>query len=139
MSMKKIAFLLGLACYCLPIHAQKINLPAESVKTLLCKKWEVSYVLNGTMRIDMPPGVPVMNYEFKKDNTFLLSDSKSNEVHKGTWVYDPTKKTITMIVIGGATTAVTKLNETELRITADMTAATPSDPTAITMICKIKG
>ena len=90
--MKQTTFLLCLIYCSLSIHAQKIDIPKDSVKTLLCRKWEAAYTLMGTMRIDMSPSAPVMMFEFKKDNSFTISNDKAGGNTKGIWAFDQTNE-----------------------------------------------
>jgi hypothetical protein len=121
------------------LYAQKINLPMDSLQTLLCSKWEASYALMGSMRIDMKPEAPKMSFEFKKDKTFILTNDKSPDSSGGTWAYDPNKKLIKLIVSGKSNMSIVSLKADELSLIVDTKAATPDDPTPITLVCKIKG
>ena len=75
-------------------------MPADNVSALLCKQWEMSYTLLGDQKVDMSTSPGHVYYDFKPDNTFLISDNRSSKKTKGTWTYDPQKKIILLVVNG---------------------------------------
>jgi hypothetical protein len=121
------------------IYAQKISLPMDSLQTLLCSKWETSYALEGSMRIDMAPGAPKMTLEFRKDKTFISTSDKSTEISRGTWAYDANKQLIKLTINGKSIMSIVSLTADELSMVVDTKAATPDDPTLLTVVYKIKG
>ncbi|HVW12261.1 MAG TPA: hypothetical protein VHB54_00470, partial [Mucilaginibacter sp.] len=52
--------------------AQSINLPADTVTKLLCKKWEIDYAVFQGQKIVMPSSTPKVYMEFYKDGTFSI-------------------------------------------------------------------
>jgi len=119
--------------------SQTINLPADSVSLLLCKKWGSDYAFIGSLKISKAPGATDINYEFNKDQTFLLTTSKSKEKTKGTWSYDSKKKIIKLTVNGRSNTSIVSLKEDELVMLIDTKKATPDEPRAIKLFYKVKG
>lgn len=118
------------------LFAQDISMPADSIQTLLCKKWEVAYAEMGGMRIGRMPGAEEINYEFKKDKTFILSNKDEKEKKKGNWSYDSKKKLIKLTLDGRNISNVISLKENELVMTVDTN--TPSDPDPIRMVYKVR-
>src|SRR5580704_3753927 len=114
------------------MYAQKISLPMDSLQTLLFSKWEASYALMGSMRIDMKPEAPKMSFEFRQDKTFILTNDKSPDITRGTWAYDANKKLIKLTVNGSSNMSIVSLKEDELSMVVDTKAASPDDPTPIT-------
>ena len=92
--MKKIFFacILTLLLSGTQSFGQTINLSADSITTLLCKKWEVDYAIMGNMKIGRMPGATEINFEFNKDKTFLMTSTDPTDKTKGTWAYDTKKK-----------------------------------------------
>ncbi len=120
--------------------AQTINLSADSISTLLCKKWEVNYAIMGGMKIGHPSDAAEINLEFNKDKTFLMTsnDSKEKNKEKGTWVYDTKKKTIKLFLNGKNNATIISLKEEELIMLMDTKEATPNDPMELKIVYKIK-
>ena len=112
----------------------------DSLQTLLCSKWEVSYALMGSRRIDMTPNAPKMTFEFRKDKTFTVTNDQSPDISGGTWAYDANKKLIKLTVNGNSKMSIVSLKADELSMVVDTKALTPDDPTTIlTVVYKIKG
>jgi len=117
---------------------QGINLSMDSITTLLCKKWEVDYSILGDMKLGRGPGAPEINYEFKKDKTYLATSDDPKDNTKGTWSYDPKKKIIKLIQNGKSRMSIISLKEEELIMLADTSEATPDDTMNIKLVFKIK-
>ncbi len=117
--------------------SQTISLPADSISTLLCKKWEVDYAMMGGMKIGKLPGAPEMNYEFSKDKTFMMTSNDPKDKKKGTWFYDSKKKLIKLTVDGKVTTTIISLKDEELIMLVDTKEVTPDDPSAIQLVYKV--
>lgn len=128
--------IIALICSSHTSFSQSINIPADSVTHLLCKKWEMDYVIDDGMKISRPPGAPEMNYEFNKDKTFVFTGNGNSTKVKGTWSYDPGKKLIKLTLNGRSNTSIISLTNDQLEMLMDTKAATPSDPTPIQMFCK---
>ena len=109
----------------------------DSVTSLLFKKWEVDYIVEGG-RIDRAPETPGINLEFKKDKTVIITSTGESNAIKGTWNFEPKKKLIRLSVSGDKSMTVVSLKETEMTIVIDMKEAMPSDPTPLRMVCKPK-
>jgi hypothetical protein len=117
---------------------QTINLAADSITTLLCKKWEVDYAMMGGMKIGRMPGAAEINYEFIKDKTFLITNKDAKDKTKGTWNYDTKKKIITLIINGNSKSTIISLKDGEFVMLVDTKQATPDDPMEIKTVYKIK-
>jgi hypothetical protein len=120
------------------LFSQSIDLPADSVTTLLCKKWEVNYALIGNMKISSIPGATEIIYEFNKDKTFLMTSNDAKDKTKGDWSYDEERKIIKLNINGKNSTSIISLKEGEFVMLADTKEATPDDPMAIKLVYKIK-
>jgi hypothetical protein len=128
--------IIALLCTGYTSYSQSINIPADNVTNLLCKKWEMDYVIANGMKISSMPGAPEMNYEFNKDKTFVLTSNSTSTKLKGTWSYDQSKKLIKLTLNGQSNTSVIALKDDQLEIIVDTKAATPDDPTLIHMFYK---
>ena len=117
---------------------QSINLSIDSITTLLCKKWEVDYSILGDMKLGKAPGAPEINYEFKKDKTYLVTSDDPKDNTKGTWTHDSKKKLIKLIQNGKSRMSVISLKEDELIMLADTSEAIPDDSMNIKLVFKIK-
>ena len=117
---------------------QKIELSIDRITTLLCKKWEVDYVILGDMKLGRAQGATEINYEFKKDKTYLATSKDPKENIKGTWSFDSKKKIIKLIQNGKSRMSIISLKEEELIMLADTSEATPNDPMEIKLVYKIK-
>jgi len=118
--------------------SQTIDLSADSIAVLLCKKWEADYVLMGNMKITPKPGAAQINYQFNKDKTFLLTISKKKETTNGTWVFDSKKKIIKLTVNGKPNSSIISLKEKEMIMLVDTKEATPDDPMQLKAVYKVK-
>lgn len=140
MFMKKIAVIVCTPFLLLTLRSQGQNiiLSNDSITKLLCKKWEVDYAMMGNEKIGRGPGAPEINYEFKKDKTYLATSNDPKDNIKGTWSYDPKKKLIKLIQNGKSNMSIISLKEEELIMLADFGDVTPDDPMAIKLVYKIK-
>jgi hypothetical protein len=68
----------------------------------------------GGLKIGKLPGAPEINYEFKKDNTFILTSSDPAENGKGSWIYDVKKKIIKLTINGQENTSIVSLKRMSL-------------------------
>jgi len=118
--------------------SQTIDMSADSIATLLCKKWEVNYAMMGNMKIGRMPGAAEIIYEFNKDKTFLLTSNDPKKKTKGTWVYDTKKKLIKLTVNGKSNTNIISLKEGELTMLANTKEATPDAPMELKLVYKVK-
>jgi hypothetical protein len=105
----------------------------DSVKLLLCKQWEMNYILLGGAKIAATPGQHLY-YDFKPDNTFLISDSPATAKSAGTWSFDPKKKLI-VLMINGKHDFITSLKVGECVQLVQTEKGTPETK----MVFKIKG
>jgi hypothetical protein len=130
--------IIALICSSHTSFSQSINIPADSVTNLLCKKWEMDYVIANGMKIGRMPGAAEMNYEFNKDKTFVLTGNSSGNSTKtkGTWSYDPSKKLIKLTLNGRSNISIISLTNDQFEMLVDTKAATPDDPTPIQMFYK---
>jgi hypothetical protein len=117
--------------------SQNINIPADSVTNLLCKKWEMDYAMMGGMKIGKMPGATESNYEFKKDKTFILTSNNNSPAGKGTWSYDQSKKLIRLTINGKSNVSIISLKADQLELLADTKDATPDDPMPINIFYKL--
>jgi len=76
------------------IFGQDIDLPTDRLQALLCKKWEIDYVLMGGMRITRKPDATDITYNFSKDKTFTTSRNGGLKNNKDTWYYDEKKNSL---------------------------------------------
>jgi hypothetical protein len=138
--MKKAIYLISIVFLLQGIksNGQSINLSMDSITTLLCKKWEVDYAIMGNEKIGRGPGAPEINYEFKKDKTYLATTNDPKDNIKGTWSYDAKKKIIKLIEKGKTNMSIISLKQGELVMLADLSDVTPDDPMAIKLVYKIK-
>jgi len=123
------------------VFAQNITTPKDSIDKYLCKSWETDYSMLGGMKIMPMPGAPTINYEFKKDKTFISLDNKGTVINKGTWLFDPKKKVINIKNDNGINNKViVSLNASELIILlTDTKETTPDDPSEVKLVLKAKG
>jgi hypothetical protein len=137
--MKKFVSFSVLLCFMSSIRclAQEINLPADSITTLLCKKFEVSYMLVGDAKVEPMPAAK-MDFEFRKDKTFSITKSGDKSQTQGNWEYDKAKKMIKLVVNGVNRMKVIDLRVDRLTLKIDTKEATPDDPMEMTMVCKVK-
>ncbi|MDI3322119.1 lipocalin-like domain-containing protein [Pinibacter soli] len=135
--MKKILTILTLLLFFANIKSfsQTINLSADSVTALLCKKWEVSYVITGNTKIEKPSDMGNISYEFSKDKTFVLTSDKDKI--KGTWLYDPKLKSIKLAVGKEMNMSISSLKKTEFIVIASPANAAP-DSEKLKLVCTAK-
>src|SRR3984893_2370143 len=122
--MKKLHFLFVLSVFTTTCATAQITLPVDSIPSTLCKKWTVSYALMGDTRIDMQTGAQAMDFDFKRDQTVMISAGPNDPKTKGTWAYNAATKTIKLTINGQSRGAVTKLQADQLIITFDTKDAT---------------
>ena len=140
--MKKSIFLVALSLSCCSgiLYAQKIDMPIDSVRILLCRKWTPSFEYVGNTRKDIEPGEVYMDLEFKQDGVFLYSGSHPNQVGgKGTWSYDPQKKSIQLVFDDNTRSSISSLTQNVMMMGVDMKEASPGQPGWIKIVYKIKG
>lgn len=124
----RIVFSCLFVCIIYTAQSQTIDLPLDSVKTVLCKRWEVDYSLMGTMKISRTAGAPEFNYEFFKDQTFLLTSNDPKEREKGKWIYDPKKKLIQLSFTDRNPGDLIALSKNELIMRLNLEKDNPQKP-----------
>jgi hypothetical protein len=122
--------------HCSKAVSQTINLPLDSVKILLCKKWQMDYFLLGSSRAEILPGTPESNYEFEKDGTFIETKSDNSRGDRGTWSYDSGKKLILLIGSRNDSSKITSLKEGELIFLADIVRSAVNNPPTVQIFYK---
>jgi hypothetical protein len=110
------------------LFGQTITMPLDSVKGLLCKKWDFDYALIGEEKMGAAPGAPVMNFEFRKDGTALVTSVGLEKGLEATWAYDAGKKLIRIAVNKQNRMTITNLKQNELILKPDLPNASPDDP-----------
>ncbi len=133
--MKKFiyVFVITLMAFQTRTSAQNMHLPADSVTTLLCKKWEIDYALIEGKKVDLPPSTPKAYIEFYKDATFSFTSNEPTFIEKGTWEYDTTKGTIFMIVEGKYRKEIISLTKYQFATYSDDPASGPTNSSKISL------
>ena len=111
------------------LFGQDIDMSADAVKGLLCRKWELNYGIVSGERIGPAPGAPTMSYEFKTDGSVVITINGQNNHLQGTWAYDAGNKWIKVAVNKQKRLTITSLKQDELVMLTDMKDVTPNDPT----------
>ena len=119
------------------LFGQAVDMPLDSVKQLLCKKWVFEYGVLGGQKIGAIPGAETMNFEFKKDGTVLVTSTGLKKPLPGTWIYDAAKKLVRVRTDKQNRTTITSLKKTEMVLQIDTKDVTPSDPTPATFVYKV--
>ncbi len=93
----------------MPLTAQ-IGIPSDSIKTVLCQKWNFKAIIMGGQRLtNMDESV---TYEFISEGTFKRVSSKG-KLENGAWAYKPDQK-IVLLKIKKTTLHIPSLSSTEL-------------------------
>jgi hypothetical protein len=126
--MKKniIAISICLIAFNLTSLGQTIDLPRESITTLLCKEWVTDYEISKGVKKETTFWGS-MNFKFKNDSTFSTTTNGVKGTYTGTWSYDPKNKLIQLTGIKNKTWSIISLKENELIMTADMNPGLPQD------------
>ncbi|MEO6962128.1 MAG: hypothetical protein ABIY90_09180 [Puia sp.] len=82
------------------VSGQKVDVPADSLKKMLCKKWEVNYVLADGVKIVKSPGAPARIFDFKPDNSFVFIQEEGAASFYGKWIYNPKRKWVQLVIDG---------------------------------------
>ncbi len=94
--------------------AQTIQIPADSIDLVLCKKWEANYaIINGIIR---SPALTGLTYEFKKDKTCSILDSTTGKKIEGKWLFDSQKNIVNLFFRKDAQNDIISLTENDLVI-----------------------
>jgi len=136
--MRKVFFLLLVLGFCTSVYAQDVAGPPDTVKSILCKKWEVSYVMMGSYKIDRLPGADNLIYEFDPKGTFTVSDGKDIQGKNGHWNYIPVKKMVKLTLNGRSNATIISLTGNELIMLVDSKESTPDDPMKMKVVYKVK-
>jgi len=88
----------------------------DSVKSLLCKKWEIDYALMTGMKITKGMGAPDIFFEFKPDHTFLETSSVEKKNETGSWSVDLTKKLVSLQHEGKSKIIISSITPVELQM-----------------------
>jgi hypothetical protein len=120
------------------LFAQNVNIGGDELTAALCHKWEGEYALMGGMKIDKAPGATDIIFEFKKDNSLIVSSAMNKQKAQGKWKFDPAKKQILLTVNGASRGNIVALKDKEFTLMADMKGATPDDPAPLQVVFRIK-
>jgi hypothetical protein len=123
---------------CTGLNAQRVNVQGDSLKTWLCKKWEVNYALMGAVRIDRAAGTPNLIYEFRPDNTYVMIQGGPKDTVNGKWSFDQKKKLIRLLAKGQAPSRIISLLPGELILVVDKKKPVPANEEEIKMVLNIK-
>jgi hypothetical protein len=130
-------FIVALICLSNISYSQNINIPADSIANLLCRKWVMDYAMMGGTKIGKMPGATESNYEFYKDRTFVLTNNTNSTKVKGAWSYDQSKRNIKLTIEGRSNVKIISLKDDQLEMLVDTKDATPDDPMAINIFYKL--
>jgi hypothetical protein len=128
---------LALLAFQIPANAQNIQQRADSVTTLLCKKWEIDYAMVEGKKVDIPPSTPKVYIEFYKDGTWSFTGDDSSLIEKGTWKYDASKGTIFMLMKGKDRKEIISLTKDQFATSADDPPSIPTDSSKIALKAKV--
>jgi len=117
--------------------AQNINLSADSVTKLLCKKWEMDYALASGKKVNTPAS-SLLYFEFSKDATFSITGGKPKINAKGTWEYDPKKGMIFLSIAGKGVKTITSLTNDQFVVLADEQVPAQNDSLKARIYFKVK-
>ncbi|MFI5161443.1 MAG: hypothetical protein ACHQHN_09205 [Sphingobacteriales bacterium] len=137
--MKKFIYVCAALLLAFQLHtfAQDIHVPADSVAKLLCKKWELDYIIFQGNKIDYPSSKPKAYIEFFKDGTLLMSGGQPTDVQKGTWEYDASKKTASMLIGEKGRKEIMELTMNQFAIFSDDPASDPDHPNRVSLKAKV--
>lgn len=138
--MKKIIFInfILFSISIIKTFGQDITITADSVEKILCnKKWEIEYAMMGNMKIGKIPGATDLNYEFNKDKTFVVSSNDPKDKSKGSWNFDPKKKSIILKLNGKNNSSIITLNEKMFVLQMNKDESMPTDM-QIKVVYKLK-
>jgi len=133
--MRLLSLVLLPVFFAVPVAGQQITGPADSVSSLLCKKWTVVYTEADGRRFSPGPGGQPSMLDFKRDKSVLFVSGGKAEA-KGIWAYDKTNKLIRITLGGKSGMTVVQLQVGQLTMLIDTKDATPGDPTPIKMVFK---
>jgi hypothetical protein len=112
----------------------QVDAPIESVKEMLCKHWQIDYMLSEGVRVGRGSGSPNLIYAFEPDNSFVFTrDSPAEEV-KGRWAFDAKNKWVRLIAKTGG--RVVSLSEEEMVVVVDRKK--PGEAGEMKMVFKVK-
>lgn len=102
------------------LHAQNVNMSADSVTKILCRLWKLNYIfMPDGQQISPPPGMS-FEFGFKSDHTFTTTQhspgEKEDTSEKHTWNFDPKKKSIEMKLNGENISEIISLTDDELTV-----------------------
>ena len=130
--MKKLftlILLLVLAASVNELFAQDVDMSADAVKGLLCRKWDLNYGIVSGERIGPNPGSPTMSYDFNTDGSVVITINGQSNHLQGTWTFDAANKWIKITVNKQKRLTISSLKSDELVMLSDMKDVTPNDPT----------
>ena len=110
----------------------------DSLTNLICKKWEVDYLMLGDIKMSMLPNAEEINYQFNKDKTLSMSGRDSRGLTKGMWCYDKKKKTIRLTIKGKSNTTILSVNDKELVLLADTKGASDKNLPEVKLVYKLR-
>jgi hypothetical protein len=106
----KITLLITVILFTAHSLKAQIHVPADSIRTMLCQKWDFKAIIMGGQRLtNMNESV---TYEFISDGSFKRVSS-NGKVEKGTWSYIPDQR-IVLLKIKKTTLHIPSLSSTEL-------------------------
>jgi hypothetical protein len=108
------------------VAGQKVDVPADSLKKMLCKKWEVSYVLADGVKIVKSSGASSRIFDFKPDNSFVFIQEEGADSFYGKWIYDPKKKWVQLLIDGKTNGLIISVLPEEMIMVDEKKKNTPS-------------
>ena len=104
--------------------AQGFPSTQDSIRILLCKKWQVDYILITGVKIAKGNNTPEIYFQFENDNSFVETSSDHKNKTTGKWVIDAEHKIIRLMQHEKNTMNILSLTPVELQLKVD---AQPND------------
>ncbi len=102
------------------LHAQHVNMSADSVTKILCRQWKLNILsMPDGQQMSPPPGMD-LEFGFKSDHTYTITPAnpgeKKDPSEKHTWNFDPKKKSIELKLNGEIESEIISLSDDELTV-----------------------
>ncbi len=115
------------------LHAQNVDMDADIVTKVLCKRWKLDYFIYDGMKIFPKPGEK-FGLDFMPNSTFNFIESdpnqKYNQKNKYTWRFDSLKKVI-LLKTDVDYSEIISLTNDELIMLTDTKSKAPEDTAGI--------
>lgn len=118
------------------LYAQQYKPDKKSLKTLFGCKWTSDYSIMLGGKVPNKDTLTQITFQFKSDQTFILTSHIGKKKMRGTWSYEPKGKKISLYMNGRPTSTILSISDKALTMCLTQQEGLPPDLVGATFFYK---